>query len=336
METIVMKKQAGLSLIELMIAITLGIFITGGMIQLFVNSKQSYRVQENLSRLQENGRFSMNFITTDIRMADFWGCTSSASIESNLNLGSSFDNILQDPISGTNNDGLNGSDSIFIKGLSSSQIFVVEVPAVPSSDLKVTDNSGLKENEIVIVSDCAMGDIFQITNDPGTGGAPGKDEVIHNTGGNPSPGDADYPGNLDASLQKRYGTDAQIYRLHSVRYFISAGQSGQPALFRSINSATSEELIEGIENMQILYGEDTDVPPDNSPDYYVPAGTAGLDMDNVVSIRVSLLATTLDDNLALQAVPYTIFGATTTPADRKIRRVFTSTIAVRNRLPLIK
>jgi len=82
--------------------------------------------------------------------------------------------------------------------------------------------------------------------------------------------------------------------------------------------------------MQILYGEDTDA--DGTPDYYVSAGTAGLNMDQVVSIRVTLLARSIDDNLAGQPVAYTYNGATTTPADRRLRRVFTSTIAVRNRL----
>lgn len=322
-----MRHQHGLSLIELMVAVVLGIFITGGMIQLFVNSNQSYRVQENISRLQENGRFALDFISKDVRVADFWGCLHGvAYIESNLNAGSVFDNFDR-AISATNNDGLNNSDSITISGAASSGVFVVDTPASTSADLKVTDNSGLLENDVVIVSDCSDGDIFQITNNPSTGGAAGKDEVIHNTGAVSSG-----PGNQDKPLQKIYQTDAQIYKLRTVTYSILAGQNGQPALFRSVNGAANEELVEGIENMQILYGVDTN-DVDDTANYYKPRDALTLvQMDQVNSIRITLVATTLEDNLATAAMPYSIFGVITTPADRKIRRVFTSTIAVRNRL----
>jgi len=55
-------------------------------------------------------------------------------------------------------------------------------------------------------------------------------------------------------------------------------------------------------------------------------------MDQVVSIRISLLVRSMDDNLTLVPRAYTYNGTTTTPADRRLRRVFSSTIAVRNRL----
>ena len=66
--------QKGLTLIELMIAMLLGVFLIGGILQIFISTKQSYRMQENLSRLQENGRFAMDFIARDMRMTGYWGC----------------------------------------------------------------------------------------------------------------------------------------------------------------------------------------------------------------------------------------------------------------------
>jgi len=316
--------QRGLSLIELMIAVVLGIFITGGMIQLFVNSKQSYRIQENLSRVQENGRFAMGFITRDIRLAGYYGCLGgTTNIENNLNPGSSYDNYAV-TITGTNGDGLNSSDSISTNGMAASSIYVVDTPATPSANLKVTDNSGLLQNEVVMVLDCTAGDLFQITNDPGTGGAINKDEVIHNTG-NVAAG----PGNLDKPFQKIYGTDAQIYRPRNVQYFIAANPAGEPALFQSVNGGAAQELVEGIESMQILYGADTN--GDNTANYYVPAATGGLDMEEVISVRVSLLVSTLEDNIATQSASTTLTSHTSAN-DRRIRRIYTSTIAIRNRL----
>ena len=74
MRHIASKRQRGLSLVELMVALTIGIFISAGMVGLFVNSKQSYRLNENMSRLQENARFAVSFIARDIRMADYRSC----------------------------------------------------------------------------------------------------------------------------------------------------------------------------------------------------------------------------------------------------------------------
>src|SRR5690554_297887 len=69
----IFRTQSGLSLIELMIAITLGLFLLAGVINLFVASRQSYQTQEALARMQEAGRFSMDFITQDLRRAGYWG-----------------------------------------------------------------------------------------------------------------------------------------------------------------------------------------------------------------------------------------------------------------------
>ncbi|MCK5898128.1 MAG: prepilin-type N-terminal cleavage/methylation domain-containing protein, partial [Methylococcales bacterium] len=68
-------KQSGMTLIEIMIAMLIGVFLLGGVMQIFMSSRQSYRMQDNLSRMQENGRFAMDFLTRDIRMAGHQGCT---------------------------------------------------------------------------------------------------------------------------------------------------------------------------------------------------------------------------------------------------------------------
>jgi type IV pilus assembly protein PilW len=64
----------------------------------------------------------------------------------------------------------------------------------------------------------------------------------------------------------------------------------------------------------------------------VPANNV-VDWEKVVSIRVSLLTRSLDDNLAAKPLAYTFNGVRTLPTDRRLRRVFNSTFAIRNRLP---
>src|SRR5665647_3594938 len=76
--------QVGMTLIEIMIALLIGAFLLGGMLQIFINSKQTYRMQENLSRLQENGRFALDFLAKDIRMAGYWGCLGTSTTNADI------------------------------------------------------------------------------------------------------------------------------------------------------------------------------------------------------------------------------------------------------------
>ena len=208
--------QKGMSLIELMIAITLGIFITAALVSLFVNSKQNYRLNENMSRLQENARFAVSFIARDLRMADYHKCTSAGHLD--------------DAIAGVNNTGTYTSDTLTVK--------------------------------------------WQ-TNECGAASA----------------------------------TDTYEYSIRN-------GSSGNPALFRSTDGASAQELVEGIENLQILYGQDTD--NDEVPNYYVDSASV-TDLAQVISVRLTLVARTLETNLAA--------------GGGRITRNFTETITLRNRLP---
>ena len=71
--------QRGLTLVELMIAMLLGLFLIGGLLQIFINSRQTNRMQEALSRLQENGRFAIDFIAQGYSHGGFSGLCSSRS-----------------------------------------------------------------------------------------------------------------------------------------------------------------------------------------------------------------------------------------------------------------
>ncbi|WHP04878.1 PilW family protein [Acinetobacter corruptisaponis] len=65
-----MKKQAGMTLIELMVTLVLGLIIIAAGFQLFVSGSINYNLQKTLSELQDNGNFGLNYITKDIRMAN--------------------------------------------------------------------------------------------------------------------------------------------------------------------------------------------------------------------------------------------------------------------------
>jgi type IV pilus assembly protein PilW len=227
--------QAGMTLIEIMIALLIGAFLIGGVLEIFINSRQTYRMQENLSRLQENGRFALDFLAHDIRMAGYRECLTFT---------------VPTPITGTNDTGLDASDTITMQ---------------------------------LSTSAC--------------------------------------------------GVPVTATAFSTIIYSVQLGAGGQPALFIKNDAAAAQELVEGIENLQILYG--VYISPTNF--YYVSADqVTTANWPNVVSIRISMLGVTLDDNLTAQPVDYHYpfpTGPAITPADRKIRRVFNATIAVRNPLP---
>jgi type IV pilus assembly protein PilW len=75
-----LRTQAGIGLIELMIAMTLSLVIGAAVIQVFVSQRQTYRTQDDMARVQENARFAFEQIAQDVRQVGYWGCSRRANI----------------------------------------------------------------------------------------------------------------------------------------------------------------------------------------------------------------------------------------------------------------
>lgn len=327
--------QSGVTLVEMMIAMVIGLVLVGGILQVFSSSRYTYRVHEATSRMQESGRMGLEIIGRDIRMADFWGCASKTnSVVNNLDsTGSGFIDFATGGVGGTEG-GAGVPDTLILRsgfgvGLN------VEPPYGPqaSAQLKVAADNGMEQGDIIFVSDCESADIFQISNS----NPDGSGELVHNTGSVTEPGNynvtnAGCPGGGNAHcLSKVYGADASIFAARQIVYTVGTGSEGHPALFRN-----GQEFLDGIEDFQVLYGEDTD-PPNSAgsaiANYFVPADQV-VDMENVVSIRFSIVTRSYENNLTDDGVQQNFFvlGENRTAPDRRLRQVYTSTIAVRNRL----
>jgi type IV pilus assembly protein PilW len=328
-------RQRGLTLIELMIALTLGMLLLGIIIAILMGSRQTYRVNEATSRMQDNARYAFQVLSRDIRGAGYFGCIGSDVTPTNtLNSPTDFLYNFVIPIQGYEAtstsawtpapDGsitspLGGADIIVIRGVEGSGAKVVS-HASGVADLNVAKPSGLAAGDVVLVSDCLAAAIFQIT---GIGGGL-FDSVGHAAG-------AGAPGNATNDLGKDY-TGGEILKIATRVYYVRTNADGRPALYRKAGAAAAEEVVEGVENMQIQYGVDTN--GDLTADEYRKADAVTVaDWPKVVSARVSLLMQTIDNNVASQAQPYTYNGATTTPTDRRLRQVYSTVIALRNRAP---
>lgn len=66
------RDQRGLTLVEIMVAITISLLLLAGVIQIFSGTKSSYNLQNGLGRMQENGRYAMDMLARDIGMAGFY------------------------------------------------------------------------------------------------------------------------------------------------------------------------------------------------------------------------------------------------------------------------
>lgn len=326
--------QLGFTIVEVMIAMVIGLLLTGGVIQIFTSVSATNRVHEDTARMQENGRMALEIMGRDIRMADFWGCAASGSnVTNNLDpLGTGYVDYVAGGIDGDDDYLGAGPDRLIIRGGVDAGL-AVEAPFGPqaSAVVQVPDGNGLSQSDIVFVSDCSAADIFQITNaNPDSSG-----QLVHNTGATTAPGNynATNPGCPGANahcLSKIYGSDATVFRTQEIIYTIGVGSEGEPALFRN-----SEEFLDGVEDLQILYGEDTDAPGtagSGIADYYVPADQV-VDMTQVISIRIAVVTRSYNERLTggLQQ-NYTVLGTNRMAADERLRQVYTATVAVRNRI----
>jgi type IV pilus assembly protein PilW len=323
-------RQKGLTLVEMMIAITLSLILTVAVGFLYVGTKQTYRSQESLSRLQENARYALEVISRDVRMAGYRGCAGSTNPFANtLNTPTAYPWNFAVPIQGFESTGastwspaldasitspLGGSDVITVRSVQSDGVPVV-AHASPTGDITVNAGSGLQQWEVALAASCTNSAVFQITNVPGT-------TVSHAATGAA-------PGNATANLGAIY-TGGEVIPISTKTYYLRSNPAGRPALYRIEANNAAEELVENVAGMQIAYGEDTN--GDSAIDAYNNANAVG-NWGNVLSVRISLLVNTAEDSLTPQAQDYTFNGATVTAPDRRLYKVFTETIGIRNRLP---
>lgn len=79
------RRQRGLSLIELMVALVLGLLVSVGIVTLFGATGKTNRIQASLARLQENGRYAITRINDDLRMGSGQYCSNTTSTASSIN-----------------------------------------------------------------------------------------------------------------------------------------------------------------------------------------------------------------------------------------------------------
>jgi type IV pilus assembly protein PilW len=353
-------RQAGLTLVELMVALVLGMVLMAGVVQLFAANKTSYQLTENISAMQENARYAMSRLEQGIRMAGYTGCNGrdqgNVLIRIEMDDGSPPTPTTFTPDNGIEGweasnttttfgnysilaDTAVGSDASASGWVTAGGVVLdASTLALDSSDvirLWHVDGDGVLANvsgstvaagvtppyvagETLMLTDCNNVDIAHVCSLSGN--------------------DTDLSCARNGGLSLLNDGAAHAFKLAGWVYYV--GKRGNaadspPSLFRreiSQNNVagTPQELVEGVEALQLQYGVDTNPVPDGVANTYVDANNV-TDWNAVVSVRVHLLMQSRLDNLVDGNQEFTFNGANVTANDGRLRYPFVATVSLRNR-----
>ncbi len=390
-------RRKGFSLIELMVAMTIGLFLLAGLFSIYLTASQSSRFQSAMAQMQNNARYAFELMATDIRMLGFTGSqdTNPANVvnilltspicllidifgNKNCTNGAGpmvgYENTnppnvsvcttasqqacyLADP---DNDPSTDSPDSLTVVRVDTETKYALDPIVWPlvagsftlsTSTWPATWSTSSPAGEIFVAADYTHAAVFQV----GSINTSTK-TIFYSTGASPS------PGNSSTTLGTfGGGVNAMgLYRLSGISYYIGRNPVGEPALYReklgqgvvggtlTMNS-TAEELVQGVENMQITYGVDTSsdiatrnpLPGDGNVDGYWTAAEVNAGAKGGASIQSVICdpagATTAFWKCVLSIrIQLTLVSGQNekvgTTADRLLRKTFTNTIAIRNRL----
>ena len=317
----------GLSLVELMVSIVLGLILTAGIIGVYLESKRNYSAEEEMARIQENGRFSLNMLKRELTLAGFYGgnlemddltaaaVTTDCAAGVNWALDTAGDalELISDysssflTVNGTSFNCLTGSE---IEG--GTDIFSIKRTAGDFTLKNGAYNDGLG------AADTSQWYLKLVTY--------GQDKEWVYIGS---------AGAFDAA-DVGAGTEVDYWefftKIFYIRNFSTTAGDGIPTLCveRLMGDAMATEcLVEGVEDMQIEFGVDTD--GDGVPNQFKTSPTA-TEISSAVTARVYLLLRSIGPVVGHTDTKTYNLGQKNVVAknDGFIRRVFSTTVQLRN------
>lgn len=337
-----MRRQQGISLVELMVALVIGLVISGVVVQVMVSNKTTYLVQESANRLQESGRLGLQLLAREIRAAGAGGTMASIDVVCVAkDCTGAHDLMYTSGIYGEQADGskwgaVKGSDIIHITqtdGDCDAWVSDTEKVTVSNANIEVTELcDSMVDGAMIMIMDPSKAAIFAITNVTVTGKVV---KIVH-------------AGNVNISPKlPPFGSDARVVGFSSKALFIrDTGEkdaTGKPvhALSLRVNNQTPAQpldLLDGVESMVVLYGMPATTTSGKVDEYFTAAQIDALEANvsdprgwsDVRSVKVNLL---LVSDVAVpgaqdQAIS---FNGAAVAEDGRLRREVSTVIALRNR-----
>jgi type IV pilus assembly protein PilW len=401
------RTTRGFTLVELMVAVALGMLLIIAMSYVYISSKRAFSRQQQTTSLQQSVRTAFEYLGSDTRMVGHMGCytglplsapnfdvmtgLSSTALETNFAVGiegyeysnatagaytltsnapadetdatkwqtnvasGGVNTIPISTIAGAGNGLTPGSDVLVIRTVSGRPVRLASVAntganqpsisiesgagtAALCADGTTAKVSGFCSNSYALIANCTRARVFQVGSI--TAGTPPAASTLTLGGSQTLKGDPQYA--VDAT---------EVFPMQTIVYYVKKSSSGTTtSLYRRVfdgNQANGleQELIEGVENLQVRYGVDTTATADGIIDQYVAArgatGTAAdsvTDWSRVVAVRMGLLVrstTPVEGDLGAMPSSGVVNGVTVTyptSGSKYDRRVFTTTMAVRNKI----
>ena len=342
----------GFSLLELLIALVLGLFVLGALIQTFSGFRQSSRLVDAQAQVQEASRFAAETLARSMRAAGDLGCVGVDNLENQTT-----EDSLLEPLAGADNVGpydlpgsakIGPSDNVTITRMLSPPMRLADnVTSTDNLKVEVVEPNALEtgppvqpgklEENLAVITDCSDADLFQITSSNPTAGdwarTCGSANVATSINQNCSPGP-------NVPLSKKTWKDSNtIVRVIRQDTFSIDDLTGGPHLARVRNpfflGNINQAMIPNVVDMQVFYGIGG---ADGVADAYVPAGGVG-DFADVVSLRIFLLIRSREDNVVDQPQSLRYIDASSANQDlatltmptRHFYRVVVQTISRRGR-----
>lgn len=329
------RRQAGMTLIEVMVSITVGLILLSGVISIFSSNKLAYRLQESTNVLDENARYALNQIQYHLRMGDHWGGVEPSRIRKEATLAT-----------------LAIASTICTQSIAVSTIGFFALEGASSSPLSCIPNADYQPNTDVLIvryaepdriadADLEASTIYLRTRVAA--------EAMLFTGNALASGLL--PTTLYDSTEPLPPAFQANWKVNTVIYFIrkcasqdlgtagvcDAADDTTPTLTRLVLSGTSlvqEDVVAGVEQLQATFGKlsDAAVP---KIQYYAASAISATDWPSIVNVQVSMIVRGTEyDVTHIDGRSFKLYGGydyTPVAADRHYgRKQYNFSVQIRN------
>lgn len=330
------SRARGLSLVELMISMALGLVLMGGVFVVFMGSQTGFKTADNLSRMQDSARIAFVIMSREIREAGSTGCGNGSRTDtllyrrnaSILNVAQTTPpawwSVMADGIQGFDagvstpavafgtgsGERVAGTDAIRVAGAFGSGFTIDAHDDTLNKFTLNTGTSGISVNDVLIACDYKQSTIFLAS----TVAATAVTYAMSSSGNCGTALGYDMTGLCPATDYNYDPLVSRLSRFGASTWYIGKGADGRSSLFRMFMDDAPEEIATGVSNMQLVYLQD-------GGSNYVSAATVA-DWSKVLAVRVTLSFEGQNAGVS-----------TDTSGTGRLTTETTSTVMLRNRAP---
>lgn len=342
------RKSGGLTLVELMIAITIGLFLALFLANFYLNSSRLFQFQNKLVRMQDSGRALIQAVRAETQVAGYTGCAPNSVVTQPTSgwLGwvKGYDTVTAynaDTVNASNqissgnstlyNDPSTGTYAVTAPVLVVQHGSYQSIPVTSTNGAKTVITAGVDTYNWagtvpnLIISDCGKGEVVLASNNAVT--------IAYNSATKVS------TFTFTKALTNTYDSNARIQPLQTSTFFLAIPASKtlpwgttKPSVFQRLQNGVVNldlRIADNIENWVLHYGVGTAgsnaiTSPNNL------GSAVGTNWPNVLSIHMNLLMVS-DYPILDSTSPYQ-FNFSSYTGDKFLRKEMASTFTIRNSL----